>query len=55
MSNVVNLAGEPASIAGNADLIDQLEELLARVRTELGPLWERYTAERPAAAPGGSA
>ena len=29
--------------------------LLARVRTELGPLWERYTAERPAAAPGSAA
>lgn len=32
MSEVVNLRGEPASIAGNDDLIDQLEELLARAK-----------------------
>lgn len=31
-SNVVNLAGKPASIAGNLDLIDQLEELLERAK-----------------------
>ena len=30
MSNVLSLNGEPASIAGNPDLIDMLEELLAR-------------------------
>ena len=30
MSNVLFLNGEPASIAGNPDLIDMLEELLAR-------------------------
>ena len=30
---VVNLwSGEPSSAAGNADLVDQLEELLARAR-----------------------
>lgn len=32
MSNVVNLAGEPATIAGNDDLVEQLEELLERAR-----------------------
>ena len=32
--SVVNLwSGEPASIAGNADLVDQLEELLARAKS----------------------
>lgn len=30
MSNVLSLHGEPPSIAGNPDLIDMLEELLAR-------------------------
>lgn len=31
--SVVNLwTGEPASIAGNADLVEQLEELLARAK-----------------------
>jgi len=29
---VVNLRGEPASIDGNPDLVDQLEELLHRAR-----------------------
>lgn len=28
-------------------LADEREALLARVRSEMGPLWERYTAERP--------
>lgn len=33
MTNVVRLTdGEPASAAGNADLVDQLEELLVRAR-----------------------
>ena len=32
MSSVVTLYGEPASIAGNPDLIEQLEELLERAR-----------------------
>jgi hypothetical protein len=32
MSSVVNLYGEPASIAGNHDLVEQLEELLERAR-----------------------
>ena len=32
MSNVVNLAGEPASIADTADLVELLDELLARAR-----------------------
>lgn len=30
--SVVNLKGQPAAIAGNADLVDQLEELLARAQ-----------------------
>lgn len=29
---VLNMRGGPASAAGNADLVDQLEELLARAR-----------------------
>lgn len=32
MSNVVNLAGQPASVEYNADLVEQLEELIARAR-----------------------
>lgn len=30
--SVINMRGEPASVAGNADLIDQLEELIARAK-----------------------
>ena len=32
MSNVVTMEGSPASIFGNDDLVDQLEELLERAR-----------------------
>jgi hypothetical protein len=32
VSNVVTLAGQPASAEYNADLVDQLEELIERAR-----------------------
>ena len=33
MSNVVSLSGEPATVAGNDDLVDMLRELLARAES----------------------
>ena len=32
MADVVNLYGEPSSLANNGDLVEQLEELLERAR-----------------------
>ena len=32
MAEVVNLYGEPSSLANNGDLVEQLEELLERAR-----------------------
>ena len=33
MTSVVNLAGDPASIAGNPELVEMLRELLARAES----------------------